>query len=224
VVGRCRLTLSKPKLKAPGTKCLNLKCCKQLSNASFNLNLRRYSVVVLTSHRLIWLDQAAAAGPGLSCSLDLARVAEAAAVKNTMFGSRTRRLRVVVRSGSGGGGGGGGGGGVGSGGGGGGGAGGGGGGGSGGGVLTLAFRGAAPDALIKCVADALQHKAWLTEPPTALGASSRGAPGAAHAAAATTARSAGVSGILLRQQEEAMVGRCKLIPFETGVESTWIQR
>jgi hypothetical protein len=34
-----------------------------------------------------------------------------------------------------------------------------------GGVLTLAFRGGPPDALITCVADALQHKAWLVEPP-----------------------------------------------------------
>ena len=42
-VGRCRLTVSKPMLKAPGLQRLNLKCDELPSNLAFNFNLRRYS-------------------------------------------------------------------------------------------------------------------------------------------------------------------------------------
>ena len=36
----------KPVLKAPGTKCLKLKCDKLLSSFAFNCNLRHYTKVV----------------------------------------------------------------------------------------------------------------------------------------------------------------------------------
>ena len=42
-VGRCRLTVSKPMLKAPGIKCFNLKYNKLLSTFGFDFNLRRYT-------------------------------------------------------------------------------------------------------------------------------------------------------------------------------------
>jgi len=45
-VGRCRLTLSKPALKAPGTNRLKLKCDKLLSRFGFNVNMRRYTAVL----------------------------------------------------------------------------------------------------------------------------------------------------------------------------------
>ena len=38
----------KPKLKAPGPKCLTLKCDEQLSIFAFNFNLRRYIEVVFS--------------------------------------------------------------------------------------------------------------------------------------------------------------------------------
>ena len=88
--------------------------------------------------------------------------------------------------------------------------------------MTLAFRGASPDPFIKCLADALQHKAWLVEPPptsstmmtTTTIRDPRAAAAAAAAAAAgatapgatavrPTASQAGVSGILSRQRAEA---------------------
>jgi len=54
-VGRCKLTLSKPKLKAPGTKRLKLNYVKPLSRFAFNFNLRRYgeSIASLSSATLI---------------------------------------------------------------------------------------------------------------------------------------------------------------------------
>ena len=42
-VGRCRLTLSNPRLKPPGTKRLKLKCDIVLSSFAFKFNLRRYN-------------------------------------------------------------------------------------------------------------------------------------------------------------------------------------
>jgi len=42
MVGRCRLTPIKPKLKAPGIKLLKLKYDKPLSDFAFKFNLRRY--------------------------------------------------------------------------------------------------------------------------------------------------------------------------------------
>jgi hypothetical protein len=42
-VGRCRLTLSKPKLKAPGTERLKLEYDEPLSSFAFTFNLRRYT-------------------------------------------------------------------------------------------------------------------------------------------------------------------------------------
>ena len=42
LVGRCRLTLTIPKLKAPGTKRLNLNYDALLSSFAFKINLRRY--------------------------------------------------------------------------------------------------------------------------------------------------------------------------------------
>ena len=42
-VGRCRLTLLKPKLKPPGTKRLKLEYDGLLSNFGFKFNLRRYT-------------------------------------------------------------------------------------------------------------------------------------------------------------------------------------
>jgi hypothetical protein len=42
-VGRCRLTLSKPVLKAPMVQRLKLEYGDPLSNVAFNFNLRRYS-------------------------------------------------------------------------------------------------------------------------------------------------------------------------------------
>ena len=44
VVGRCRLTLSSPMLKPPGTKRLKLNYDEVVSTSAFNFNLRRYSV------------------------------------------------------------------------------------------------------------------------------------------------------------------------------------
>jgi len=43
VVGRCRLTLSKLVLKAPGNKRLKLLCDGPLSNFAFKFKLRRYT-------------------------------------------------------------------------------------------------------------------------------------------------------------------------------------
>ena len=88
-------------------------------------------VALVTSHRLIWLDQARAPGTeGLSCSVHLSRVIEAAPVPLKMFGSRTRRLRLALRRGI-----------VGT--------------NDAGGALVLAFRGENPDAFTAAVADAL---------------------------------------------------------------------
>jgi hypothetical protein len=42
-VGRCRLTLSKPVLKPPGTQRLKLNCHMLLSTFAFIFNLRRYT-------------------------------------------------------------------------------------------------------------------------------------------------------------------------------------
>ena len=98
-------------------------------------------VALVTSHRLIWLDQARAPGTeGLSCSVHLSRVIEAAPVPLKMFGSRTRRLRLALRRGI-----------VGP--------------NDAGGALVLAFRGENPDAFTAAVADALAKKTWLAEPP-----------------------------------------------------------
>ena len=98
-------------------------------------------VALVTSHRLIWLDQARAPGTeGLSCSVHLSRVIEAAPVPLKMFGSRTRRLRLALRRGI-----------VGP--------------SDAGGALVLAFRGENPDAFTAAVADALAKKTWLAEPP-----------------------------------------------------------
>jgi hypothetical protein len=44
VVGRCRFTLSKPALKAPGSERLKLKRDDALSNFAFKFNLRRYNM------------------------------------------------------------------------------------------------------------------------------------------------------------------------------------
>ena len=46
-VGRCRLTLSKPKLKPPGTKRLKVNCDVLLSTSAFKFNLRRYKEEML---------------------------------------------------------------------------------------------------------------------------------------------------------------------------------
>ena len=94
-------------------------------------------VALVTSHRLIWLDQARAPGTeGLSCSVHLSRVIEAAPVPLKMFGSRTRRLRLALRRGI-----------VGP--------------NDAGGALVLAFRGENPDAFTAAVADALVKKLSL---------------------------------------------------------------
>lgn len=149
-------------------------------------------VVCLTSHRLIWLDQGSRGDHlGLSCSVHLSRVTETTNVKNTMFGSRTRRLRIACQPG----------------------------GTAGasdeGGILTLAFRGPSPDALLKCMGEALQRRAWMVdEPPPSslvsamsLGLSGGGGGGGPvrPSATSTAARgsTAGVSGVLTRQREEA---------------------
>ena len=44
--GAVQVEPMKSKLKAPGTKCLNLKCGKLLSSFGFKFNLRRYTKVV----------------------------------------------------------------------------------------------------------------------------------------------------------------------------------
>ena len=156
-------------------------------------------VALVTSHRLIWLDQARAPGTeGLSCSVHLSRVIEAAPVPLKMFGSRTRRLRLALRRGI-----------VGP--------------NDAGGALVLAFRGENPDAFTAAVADALVKKTWLAEPPpsssTRTGAPSSSslatrvppgqppppaAPPPPNAAGrpAAFAISAGVGGVLHRQHQE----------------------
>ena len=97
-------------------------------------------VAMVTSHRLIWLDQARAPGTeGLSCGVHLSRVIEAAPVPLKMFGSRTRRTRMALRRGI-----------VGP--------------NDAGGALVLAFRGESPGAFTHAVTDALAKKAWLAEP------------------------------------------------------------
>jgi len=47
-VGRCRLTVSHPMLKAPGSILLKLRCDGPLSDVAFNFNLHRYTQVVST--------------------------------------------------------------------------------------------------------------------------------------------------------------------------------
>jgi hypothetical protein len=47
LVGRCRLTVSKHVLKAPGSKRLKLGYDVPLSNFAFNFNLSRYNLVKL---------------------------------------------------------------------------------------------------------------------------------------------------------------------------------
>jgi len=42
-VGRCRLTVSKPVLKAPIVSALEAVCVEMLSNFAFNFKLRRYT-------------------------------------------------------------------------------------------------------------------------------------------------------------------------------------
>jgi ESCRT-II complex subunit VPS36 len=157
-------------------------------------------VALVTSHRLIWLDQARAPGTdGLSCSVHLSRVIEAAPVPLKMFGSRTRRLRLALRRGI-----------VGP--------------SDAGGALVLAFRGENPDAFTAAVADALAKKTWLAEPPppsTRTGAPSSSSlatrvppgqpppptsppppPPPAAGRPAAFAISAGVGGVLHRQHQE----------------------
>ena len=48
----------KPMLKAPGTKCLNLKCDKLLSSFAFNFNLRRYSLAGVRTVRTFAQEEA----------------------------------------------------------------------------------------------------------------------------------------------------------------------
>jgi hypothetical protein len=44
MVGRCRLTVSNPVLKAPMVSVLQLPCDEALSNFAFTFNLRRYTM------------------------------------------------------------------------------------------------------------------------------------------------------------------------------------
>lgn len=158
-------------------------------------------VAMVTSHRLIWLDQARAPGTeGLSCSVHLSRVIEAAPVPLKMFGSRTRRTRMALRRGI-----------VGP--------------NDAGGALVLAFRGESPDAFTHAVTDALAKKAWLAEPQGGASSSRRGGQGGASSVSTRVqpsvpagqpdpppgpppgsrsafATDAGVGGVLHRQHQE----------------------
>jgi hypothetical protein len=49
MAGRCRLTLSNPFLKAPGSKRLKLRYCEPLSKYTVEFNLRRYTMVFVRS-------------------------------------------------------------------------------------------------------------------------------------------------------------------------------
>ena len=100
-------------------------------------------VAFLTTHRLIWLDQASLPTPGRSCSLRLERITKWGPVAKGMFStSKAKRVRFQLRakvvSAR-----------------------------DDGGEIRTAFRGEPPDAFTKALAEAMLAKAWLAEPPVA---------------------------------------------------------
>jgi len=76
-----QVDLSKPTLKAPGTKPLKLKCGESLSNFAFNFNLRRYIT-----------ETGAGVAARAAERAEAHRVSVAAAATTSKVGSYTRPL------------------------------------------------------------------------------------------------------------------------------------